>query len=141
MSCVFRAISARSQQLFGQTASVAAIPSFLTTIRIRKYIGPFERKGVIVKDGSDSELKGGIVSLRDKANSYRFTDSLSGALQVTDLSPDSDKSPTKLVFSDGHASPLLCPDCPRLPGQAQPLYIEDTNEFLKSIAGFYFFLT
>jgi hypothetical protein len=56
-----------------------------------------------------------------------YANELLGTQQVMD------DIPTRLIFANGHTLPLLCPDC------GEPLHIEDTDEFLESIAGLYLF--
>ncbi len=62
-----------------------------------------------------------------------YTNDLIGAQQVVDVIPALEDAPTRLVFANGYALPLLCPDC------GEPLQIEDADEFLEGIAGLYLF--
>ncbi len=64
---------------------------------------------------------------------FEYTNELIGAQQVIDVIPALGGAPTKLVFANGYALPLLCPDC------SEPLLIEDADEFLEGIAGLYLF--
>lgn len=61
-----------------------------------------------------------------------YTNDLIGAQQVTSVIPGLDETPTRLVFANGRALPLLCPDC------GEPLQIKD-GEFADGVAGLYLF--
>jgi hypothetical protein len=65
-----------------------------------------------------------------------YLDAHLGGSQVVDIVPGEEvsrhRSPTSLVFADGHTLPILCPDC----GEPHAME-EDADQFLETMAGLY----